>query len=40
MLGDKYIEQRTNFFFDLWEAFTKCKYVEDDKKGGLIWATS
>ncbi|KAF2832708.1 fatty acid desaturase, type 1 [Ophiobolus disseminans] len=40
MLGDKYIEQRTNFFIDLWEAFTQCKYVESDKKGSLMWAKS
>jgi|TARA_R110002003_G_scaffold325_5_gene18794 omega-6 fatty acid desaturase (delta-12 desaturase) len=43
MLGDKYIEQRTNFFADLWTAFTECKYVEEGAgamKGGLVWGKS
>lgn len=39
LLGDKYIEQRTNFMADLWTAFTTCKYVEQGaKKGVLFWA--
>ncbi|KAJ4360484.1 uncharacterized protein N0V89_001049 [Didymosphaeria variabile] len=39
LLGDKYIEQRTNFMADLWTAFTTCKYVEQGtKKGQLVWA--
>ncbi|KAL5115831.1 hypothetical protein ACEQ8H_006326 [Pleosporales sp. CAS-2024a] len=41
MLGDRYIEQRTNFFADLWEAFTTCKFVVPGtgaKAGGLVWA--
>ncbi|KAH7093506.1 fatty acid desaturase-domain-containing protein [Paraphoma chrysanthemicola] len=43
MLGDKYIEQRTNFFADLWTAFTECKFVEEGTgatKGGLVWGKS
>jgi hypothetical protein len=43
LLGEKYIQQKSNFFGDLWEAFTQCKYVvegEGDKKGGLVWAKS
>jgi hypothetical protein len=39
LLGDRYIEQRTNFMADLWTAFTTCKYVEQGtKKGQLMWA--
>ncbi|KAF9734722.1 hypothetical protein PMIN03_009606 [Paraphaeosphaeria minitans] len=39
LLGDKYIEQRTNFMADLWTAFMTCKYVEQGaKKGQLMWA--
>jgi hypothetical protein len=40
MLGERYIEQRTNFFADLWTAFTTCKFVEKGKDGGLMWAKS
>jgi hypothetical protein len=43
LLGNKYIEQRTNFFADLWTAFTSCRYVEPgtgEKAGGLVWAKS
>jgi hypothetical protein len=40
MLGNKYIEQRTNFFVDLWQAFTTCKSVVQGKNGGLVWAKS
>jgi hypothetical protein len=36
MLGERYIEQRTNFFADLWTAFTTCKFVEKGKDGGLM----
>ncbi|KAH4007772.1 hypothetical protein HBI56_020190 [Parastagonospora nodorum] len=41
LLGERYIEQRTNFFADLWEAFTTCKYVVPGtgaKAGALVWA--
>ncbi|KAL6706263.1 hypothetical protein ACN47E_005553 [Coniothyrium glycines] len=41
ILGDKYIEQRTNFFADLWESFTTCKTVEAGSgahRGGLVWS--
>ncbi|KAF1843217.1 uncharacterized protein K460DRAFT_396578 [Cucurbitaria berberidis CBS 394.84] len=40
LLGEKYIQQRSNFFVDLWTAFTTCKYVEEGTgamKGGLVW---
>jgi omega-6 fatty acid desaturase (delta-12 desaturase) len=41
MLGDKYIQQKTSFFGDLWKAFTTCKFVEEKPSsapGALHWA--
>lgn len=39
LLGERYIEQRTNFMADLWTAFKTCKYVEQGpKKGQYMWA--
>ncbi|KAJ8115994.1 hypothetical protein OPT61_g2481 [Boeremia exigua] len=41
LLGERYIQQKTNFFGDLWEAFTTCRYVEPGtgaQAGGLVWA--
>lgn len=43
VLGERYIQQRSNFFVDLWTAFTTCKYVEEGTgamKGGLVWGKS
>lgn len=38
ILGERYIQQKTNFFGDLWTSFTDCKYVEEDVNGeGLVW---
>ena len=41
LLGERYIQQKTNFFGDLWTAFTNCKYVEPGtgaQAGGLVWS--
>lgn len=41
LLGERYIQQKTNFFGDLWESFTNCKYVEQGTgahAGGLVWS--
>lgn len=41
LLGKRYIQQKTNFFADLWESFTSCKFVEEGtgaQAGGLVWA--
>ncbi|KAF3032466.1 linoleoyl-CoA desaturase activity protein [Didymella heteroderae] len=41
LLGERYIQQKTNFFGDLWQSFTKCKYVEPGtgaQAGGLVWS--
>ncbi|KAH8711808.1 fatty acid desaturase-domain-containing protein [Phaeosphaeriaceae sp. PMI808] len=40
LLGDRYIQQKTSFFGDLWTAFTNCKFVEEGQDGGLVWAKS
>ena len=40
LLGNKYLQQKTSFYGDLWQAFTMCKYVKAaDKKepGKLHW---
>ncbi|KAL2203224.1 hypothetical protein CC79DRAFT_1210479 [Sarocladium strictum] len=38
ILGERYIQQKTNFFGDLWTAFTECKFVEKSENGsGLVW---
>ncbi|CAI6237923.1 unnamed protein product [Periconia digitata] len=41
VLGERYIQQKTNFFGDLWQSFTNCKYVEPGtgaQAGGLVWS--
>ncbi|KAF2626056.1 hypothetical protein BU25DRAFT_449738 [Macroventuria anomochaeta] len=41
LLGERYIQQKSNFFTDLWESFTTCKYVEQGTgahAGGLVWS--
>ncbi|KAF3031403.1 linoleoyl-CoA desaturase activity protein [Didymella keratinophila] len=41
LLGERYIQQKTNFFGDLWQSFTRCKYVEPGtgaQAGGLVWS--
>jgi hypothetical protein len=41
LLGEKYIQQKTNFLGDLWQSFVTCKFVEEGvgaKQGGLVWA--
>ncbi|KAF1934422.1 uncharacterized protein M421DRAFT_415455 [Didymella exigua CBS 183.55] len=41
LLGERYIQQKSNFFGDLWQSFTSCKYVEPGTgahAGGLVWA--
>jgi omega-6 fatty acid desaturase (delta-12 desaturase) len=41
LLGKRYIQQKSNFFGDLWESFTTCKTVEAGtgaQAGGLVWS--
>jgi hypothetical protein len=41
LLGERYIQQKTNFFGDLWQSFTTCKTVEPGTgvhAGGLVWS--
>ncbi|KAJ4340242.1 hypothetical protein N0V95_007536 [Ascochyta clinopodiicola] len=41
LLGERYIQTKSNFFADLWESFTTCKYVEEGtgaQAGGLVWS--
>ncbi|CAG5156639.1 uncharacterized protein ALTATR162_LOCUS4436 [Alternaria atra] len=41
LLGERYIQQKSNFFVDLWQSFTTCRYVEEGTgahAGGLVWA--
>jgi bifunctional Delta-12/omega-3 fatty acid desaturase len=38
ILGEKYIQQKTNFLGDLWKSFSDCRYVEEAPRGGgLVW---
>lgn len=41
LLGDKYIQQKTNFLGDLWNSFMNFKFVEEGigaRRGALVWA--